>query len=153
MSAGEVAAVAGYSAGHTRRLLSAVAALGDGLVVLERRRWAPGCMWRDITGYRDEAGAWRGPRHGRFQHHTVAELGALDRAGRRAAVLLAAVRLWCRQRRGDGSALPVYRRTLARWCGCGRRTIDRVLARLVADGRLLAAGTPAGLRLEVLDTA
>ena len=152
VSAGEVAEVAGWSAGHTRRLLAAIAGLGDGLVVRERRRWAPGCLWRDITGYRDRDGRWRKPAHGRFQHHSISELADLDRTGRRRVSLLAALRLWCRQRRVDGSAFPVFRRVLARWCGCSRRTIDRTLAALAEAGAVTVAGGPGGLSLEVLDT-
>ena len=151
VSAAEVAAVAGWSVGHTRRLLAALLGLGGDLVRREGRRWAPACLWRDITGYRDRDGRWHAPAHGRFQHHSVRELAAVDRAGRRRAILLAGVRLWCRQRRGD-QARPVYRRTLARWFGCSRRTVDRVLRQLVEARRLSFDGGQGGLTLVVLDT-
>ena len=151
VSAEQVGHVAGYSPGHARKLLAAIEAARPGLIERRARRWAPACRWRDITGHRDEAGAWRAPQHGRFQHHAVADLAGLDRAGRRCALLLAAMRLWCRQRRGDGP-VPVYRRTLARWWGCSRRTIDRALRALADAGAVTVVGTPGGLLQQVHDS-
>ena len=151
VSAADVAEHAGWSPGHTRRLLAGIAALGSDFVKREGRRWAPGCMWRDISGYRDEHGQWHRGRHGRFQHHSIAELAGADRAARRALIVLAAARLWCRQRRG-GQPVPVYRRTLARWFGTSRRSIDRALRYLADAGRLAVEGSPAGMALAVIDT-
>ena len=142
VSAAEVAAAAGWSPGHARRLLAAVEAVG-GLVGRRGRRWVPLVMMRDITGWTDGDGLRRAPGHGRFQFHSVAELGCLDAAGRRAAILLGGLRLWSRLGRR-----PVARRTLARWYGRSRRTIDRLLRVLRASGAVAVVGTPRGLVVE-----